>query len=83
MVLFVCWIIQGYLKQLLILPGTDAAHIACPSSQPSLPDLSNVYPTDSPTGMSFILYLLISEKCNLRAFSHQAGAGAKAKKNQE
>ena len=58
MLLFFCWIIQGYLKQLLILPGTDAAYIACPSSQPSLPEISNVYPTDSPTGKSIKLYPL-------------------------
>ena len=70
MVLFFCWIIQGYLKQLLILPGTDAAYIACPSSQPSLPELSNVYPTDSPTGKYHVLFTQFFQKKQFNECKH-------------
>lgn len=37
---------QGLLKQLLILPGSDASVIACPASMPALPDFTRTLPTD-------------------------------------
>ena len=43
--------LQGLLKQLLILPGMDAASIACPASDPRIPDVSRVPPIgDVPQG---------------------------------
>jgi len=33
-------LLQGMIKQLLVLPGADAGKLACPNETPSLPSIS-------------------------------------------
>ena len=42
----VVFMFQGSIKQLLLLPGSDASYMACPSANPTLPEISHP-PTSS------------------------------------
>ena len=37
--------LQGLLKQLILLPGSDISRIMCPAEDPTLPEISNSWPT--------------------------------------